>query len=167
MISYHDSSSLHFQLLATLVSELAATAMVIPPSCPGVNIEVLVHGHPVQEYDDVDRGPVPPNTVTKYIEAPSDTEFAIRLKVTDAFLFPPSDMELGTSIDRDIVVRSLFRSSNLFSAQGCIVEGRACRIGYVSDALQKFRFTPLHVGRSTLDSSSKPTEHMIDDGLTI
>jgi hypothetical protein len=130
--------------------------MIILPLCPGVHLEVLVHGHPIQEYDDIDQGPVPPNTVTKYIEAPSDTEFAIRLKVTDAFLFPPSDLELRTSIDRDIVVRALIKSSDLFSAQGRIFEGRSCRIGYVSDALQKFRFTPLHVCMSNLVTPSNP-----------
>ena len=40
-------------------------------------------GQPLPEYDDIDEGPILPNTVTNYIEAQSDAEFAVRVRFTD------------------------------------------------------------------------------------
>lgn len=66
--------------------------MVTPPSCPGVIVEILVSGQPLPEYDDIDEGPILPNTVTKYIEAQSDAEFAVRVRFTDDLCYPAGDV---------------------------------------------------------------------------
>ncbi|KAH7085199.1 hypothetical protein BKA63DRAFT_597882 [Paraphoma chrysanthemicola] len=119
--------------------------MVFPPSCPGVCVEILVDDQPVQEYDDVEKGPARPNTVTKYIEAQSDKEFAVRLKVTDDFLYPASDLEMRTIIDRSIINERMVRARELYLPQGTTVEGRACRVGITTNAEQKFLFNALDV----------------------
>jgi hypothetical protein len=52
--------------------------MAVLPICPDLNIEILVNGVPLQEYENDSEEPGPSNTVTKYIEAQSGAEFSIR-----------------------------------------------------------------------------------------
>jgi len=53
---------------------------------PGVEIDILVNGEPLKEYDeppDIDNGE--PKTIVKYIEAVSGSNFEIRLRLNSAY----------------------------------------------------------------------------------
>ena len=123
--------------------------MVIPPSCPGLNVEILVDGQALQEYDDIDEGPVAPNTITKYIEAISNAYFAVRVKINRDFPFPASDIGLRITLDEKHTTERSIHADKLFKPYGKIVEGRAIHIGDETDALQKFRFIAINFGEFT------------------
>jgi hypothetical protein len=52
--------------------------MAIFPDVPGLQAEVVVDGEPLAEYDDDDDNNADSGTITKYIEALSNKEFALR-----------------------------------------------------------------------------------------
>jgi hypothetical protein len=120
--------------------------MVVPPSCPGLNVDVLVDDQPLQEYDDVDEGPAPPNTVTKYIEAQSNAYFTLRVKNDHDFPFPAGDLEVTIIVDQLHTRRMLMRASKVFDQSGMAIEGCVSHIGDTTDALYKFRFVALDSG---------------------
>jgi hypothetical protein len=120
--------------------------MVVPPSCPGLNVEVLVDDQPLHEYDNVDEGPAPPTTVTKYIEARSNAHFAVRVKINHDFPFPAGDLEITTIVDQRHTERILMRASEVFHQSGMVIEGCVSHIGDTTDALYKFRFVALDSG---------------------
>jgi hypothetical protein len=72
--------------LSIRTKHLPKLSMATPPSCPGLHVEILVNGQLLQEYDDSDESSVPPNTITKYIEARSDVNFAVRVSFDKGFL---------------------------------------------------------------------------------
>jgi hypothetical protein len=84
--------------------------------------------------------------VTKYIRAQSDTEFAIRLKVTKNFLFPAGDVRLETTIDGELSNDSIIYAAGLFEPAGRTVYGHSVVVGGVTDAIQMFRFNKLQTG---------------------
>jgi hypothetical protein len=55
--------------------------MAITRASPGIQVEVLVEGEPLKEYDDEDEE-VTADKVTKFIEAKSGSEFKIRWTIT-------------------------------------------------------------------------------------
>lgn len=62
--------------------------MAFIDAVPGVRVYICIDGKPVPEYDDADEtidGPLALKTAVKYIEAISDTEFAIKLNILPAF----------------------------------------------------------------------------------
>jgi hypothetical protein len=65
--------------------------MAIFNNVPGLEAEVVVDGEPLHEYEDDD---AEPDTMTKYIEALSDKEFALR------FIF-----KMDTPVDHGVQVR--------------------------------------------------------------
>jgi hypothetical protein len=50
--------------------------MAVLPECPGLRVEVLTQGRPLQEYDD-DEEDLSPKVVTKYVEALSGAKFNV------------------------------------------------------------------------------------------
>jgi hypothetical protein len=120
--------------------------MVVPPSCPGLNVEILVDDQPLEEYDDVDESAAPPNTITKYIEAQSNAYFAVRVKFDHEFLFPASDINYKIFIDQECSSSSLIPADDLFTPSGRIARGRKTPMGDGTNTLQKFRFIPLDLG---------------------
>jgi hypothetical protein len=120
--------------------------MVIPPSCPGVNVEILVDGQPLQEYDEIDECPVAPNTAIKYIEARSEAEFAVKVRIDHDFPFPAGDIEVKTILDQQHTARKILEVRKLFNPVGMLIEGYKARIGYGTDVLYKFRFVALDLG---------------------
>ncbi|KAH5329958.1 hypothetical protein HBI23_165720 [Parastagonospora nodorum] len=124
--------------------------MVTPPSCPGLHVEILVNGQPLQEYDDIDESSVPLNTITKYIEARSDVNFAVRARFDEGFLFPAGDIKFETTLDRRYEARCVIKAAKLFQAKGKISEGPTSRIGETTNALYKYRFKALDLGMLVL-----------------
>ncbi|EAT87834.2 hypothetical protein SNOG_05443 [Parastagonospora nodorum SN15] len=123
--------------------------MVTPPSCPGLHVEILVNGQPLQEYDDIDESSVPLNTITKYIEARSDVNFAVRARFDEGFLFPAGDIKFETTLDRRYEARCVIKAAKLFQAKGKISEGPTSRIGETTNALYKYRFKALDLVEDT------------------
>jgi hypothetical protein len=121
--------------------------MVALPSCPGLEVNIIVDGQPLEEYDDIDEGSTIPNAVTKYVEAQSEVEFAVRVKVTHDFPFPAGDLEIKATVDQLQPAYGLVHLQQLFHPQGNIVDGINGRIGHKTDAVYKFRFTALDIGR--------------------
>lgn len=131
--------------------------MVVPPFCPGAIIEVLVDGEPLPEYDDPDPSASEPNTVTKYIEAKSDAEFAIDIKFTDDFRYPASDIEAQVLLDTKSMRRNRILATMLFDTAGQMLEGRPSQITPDTCALQRYRFGALSIGQSMCNSVEMPT----------
>ena len=72
--------------------------MAISHDCPGLKVEVVVHRLPLQEYDDEDDQNAASHVTTKYIEAQSDKDFALRFAF--AYPFPLQyDVEVRIYID--------------------------------------------------------------------
>jgi hypothetical protein len=135
--------------------------MVVPPSCPALNVEILVDDQPLQEYDDVDEGPAPPNTVTKYIEAPSNAYFAIRVRINHDCPFPACDLEVKTIVDQQHIERNLIWAEEFCHATGMTTKGCSSRIGNATDAIYKFRFIAFDLG----EFICKPLQllHVLDE----
>jgi hypothetical protein len=125
--------------------------MVIPTFCPGVNIEIIVNGQPLVEYEDDDEGPPAPNTVTKYIEAQSEAHFAVRVAVGKAFHFPAGDLQVQITLDGKIVRGRIWNTENLSSLSGKIIDSRSCSLSSMANTVQKFRFIPLDLGKTPPD----------------
>ena len=119
--------------------------MVIPPFCPGANVEIIVDGQPLPEYDDKSEAPSPPNTITKYIEAQTGALFAVRVRFTDDFAFPIGDIEAEVMLDQQLSDRTLIFAENMFG-EGVTIAGRAVALSPWTNATQNFRFTSLNIG---------------------
>jgi hypothetical protein len=129
--------------------------MVIPPTCPGLCVEILVNAQPLQEYDNIDDNHEPPNTVTKYIEAQSAAEFAVRVTIDkNNFLFPAGDIEINTKLDGESVRLLMCSVRSICSPADMIIDRRPLRLQSGTDGFQKFQFTALQIG-NILSSSSK------------
>jgi hypothetical protein len=121
--------------------------MVAPPSCSGLKVEILVDSQPLQEYDDVDAGPLTPNTTTKYIEAQSNAYFATRVTFNYDFLFPADDLPVKTTLDQQHTTIAAISSRDLFNPLGGIIEGPRARIGHETNAMHKFSFVSLDLDK--------------------
>ncbi|KAF2278092.1 uncharacterized protein EI97DRAFT_441357 [Westerdykella ornata] len=71
--------------------------MAVLDSYPGLEVEILVNGTPLQEYVDPDEEAVP-DRVLKYIEATSNATFEIRCRFTSAFVWK-HDLSLDVYTD--------------------------------------------------------------------
>jgi hypothetical protein len=122
--------------------------MVVPPTCPGLCIEILVNAQPLKEYDNIEDCPEPPNTVTKYIEAQSAAEFAVRVTIDkNHFLFPVGDIEIDTKLDGESARRQMCNVRSIFSPADKIIDRRRVRLQSGTEAFQKFHFTALEIGK--------------------
>ena len=76
---------IHFSSLYSFLSFFNCLVdMAILRDQPGLKVEILIDGVPIQEYDD-ENEEIVPNVVTKYIEAKSGVNFAIRYTVLPRF----------------------------------------------------------------------------------
>jgi hypothetical protein len=124
--------------------------MVAPLSCPGLKVEILVDGQPLQEYDYVDAGSVTSNTTTKYIQAQSNAHFAERVTSNHDFPFPACSASLSITLDQQYTTGALILGRERFDPLGTIVEGLGARIGHDTDALHEFSFVALDLSESQM-----------------
>ncbi|KAF1940797.1 hypothetical protein EJ02DRAFT_379069 [Clathrospora elynae] len=118
--------------------------MAILPSCPGLTVEVLVIGAPLPEYDDISDTPAPPNMLTKYIEAKSGAEFAMKLAFNQDFIYPAGNVLVQIFLDGKRVERTLIRASVLKNLSGHLISGRAAQVDSAC-VVQRFRFDKLNI----------------------
>lgn len=73
--------------------------MTVLPGYPGLVVEILVDGAPLQEYDndEDDDGSESPGTITKYIEASSGATFTIRYTIPE--MLPRSSLSKQVYLD--------------------------------------------------------------------
>ena len=84
--------------------------MAVLPDCPGLKVEVVVDRESLKEYDD-NEGQQPEGSrsksITKYIEAVSGAQFAIRSTFAKSFS-KKYDVEISISVDGHEIDREHF-----------------------------------------------------------
>lgn len=113
--------------------------MAVLDILPGVEVAVTVNGLPLKEYTDHDQEE-PTNTVTRYIEAVSGTEFAINFKAAQSTVFKGDCLTAKVFMDGHKV------SSTLLKQSRCCKRGASGRIDYTrisADKCRKFKFSSL------------------------
>lgn len=77
--------------------------MAIIDEVRGLNVQVIVHGQPLTEYDDDeesrDDAEGPRKSTTKYIEAVSDQEFTVRYTFDGTFAYKGNDLVVELQVD--------------------------------------------------------------------
>ncbi len=119
--------------------------MAILSSCPGLVIEILVDGVPLQEYDDDENEQEQPDTVTKYIIAQSGAQFSIRFTASDDFSKYPFSKQVY--LDGTRVRDTLFEST--LNGNWCLDKGRMSKVGKQS-VLQNYQFDKIIIGKSDM-----------------
>lgn len=117
--------------------------MAVHPDYPGLEVEVTVDGKPLEEYvssDETDD----PKTITRYIEAVSGTEFALKLAFGDKF---PTKHDVGFEIEivGNAVRSSCRRKDSLPKVE--VIKGT----NYLIESqwfLQHFAFSELRISKS-------------------
>jgi len=124
--------------------------MAVLPFCPGLTVEIFVNGAPLPEYDNDSDTPASPTTVTKYIEATSGANFAIKTIFTQEFPFLKGNIDAQISLDGRVVAGKILREAWFFEER--LFEGRNSQIGEQSK-IQKFCFAELEIGKLTTKNS--------------
>jgi hypothetical protein len=70
--------------------------MAVHDDCPGLTVEILVDGKPLEEYAYEEEDELP-NTTTRYVECRSGTEFAINTNFKAPFA--PMEMSIRVYLD--------------------------------------------------------------------
>ncbi|KAF2127283.1 hypothetical protein P153DRAFT_295534 [Dothidotthia symphoricarpi CBS 119687] len=116
--------------------------MAVLDDCPGLKAEIIVYAQPLEEYVDEDEED-PPKTVTKYVEAQSGAEFALKWKFSTPF---PTQygVQAVVHIDGVATYNTVMWPEDLhgrrgFANQGGIFEQDGVRF------IQNYRFTALNI----------------------
>jgi len=125
--------------------------MAILPFCPGLIVEIFVNSAPLPEYDDNSDTPTSPTTITKYVEATSGANFAIKVSFTEGYPFPKGDMEARISLDGRVIHKGMNCEGRFFHTR--LYQGRSIQIGG-HPKIQKFCFAELEIGICTAEDSS-------------
>jgi hypothetical protein len=124
--------------------------MAIIDGTPGLVVEIIVGGTPVREYDDDEaddsKYPMLVGSVTKYIEAQTDTEFKFRCKFSPQFPYRESDYKFrfivdGVRLASAIIYNKEVAQSRMFEMEG----NRYSKNGQWF--MRDFRFAKLKLGR--------------------
>jgi len=119
--------------------------MAISNETPGLRAEVLVDGRPLPEYED-DEAEL--NTVTRYIEALSDKDFALRWEFE-----PPFPEQYG--VEMRVSIDGAKYRGNIKGADELYRQGGHTKIGVGQKKrgqcfLQNYRFTALNIGEAQM-----------------
>jgi hypothetical protein len=95
--------------------------MAVLAGVSGLEVEILVNGQPLQEYED-HSAEVPAHTTERYVEAQSDAHFEIHYTFKAPF---PADRPISmiVTIDGHDVDEPLIRPTELFQENGHISRG--------------------------------------------
>ncbi|KAF1850027.1 uncharacterized protein K460DRAFT_326501 [Cucurbitaria berberidis CBS 394.84] len=123
--------------------------MAVLDDVPGLKAEVIVDGRPLREYDDDEE--TSSKAVTKYVEAQSGAEFAIRSVFSAPFPLQYG-VEMKVSVDGDIYRRTYKCPDELYREGGHNQKG----ISYQEDGnwvRRYYRFTALSIVEEVEDAS--------------
>jgi hypothetical protein len=126
--------------------------MVISNDYPGLTAEVIVDGYPLQEYDNDEDDK--PSTITKYIEASSGKDFALRFRFSPPFSIQYG-VEIGVSIDGERARLLTYQPKSLYKPEGHWKMGVSCQRNG-EWFRQNYRFTALNIGETSTSSSYLP-----------
>jgi len=128
--------------------------MAVFPFLPDIEVDILVHGEPLKEYDeppDVDNGE--PKTIVKYIEAVSDSNFEIRLHLNSAYQHRGHGVDADKFMDGVRVYTSLFLRKEVerLSVKSLTEINKEETYGSGNDwKVAKFSFADLKIGKLLL-----------------
>lgn len=118
--------------------------MAVLDSLPGVEVTVVVDGKDLHEYRDADMED-DENTVTKYIEAVDDANFAINIKATKDARFEGTCLAFKVLVDELVVRRPLIDSAHVRRRNYVrIVDGVQTK----AEHSRKLKFNALETGES-------------------
>ncbi|KAI4629253.1 uncharacterized protein J4E87_003515 [Alternaria ethzedia] len=137
--------------------------MAVLPFLPGLAVEIIVNDAPLPEYNDDSDTPASPTTITRYVEATSGANFAIKVSVTKGYPFPKGDMEAKISLDGRAVVGKLICEAWFFEER--LFEGLNSQIGEHSK-IQKFCFAELEIVEGSASLPDLTSLGTITVGLT-
>ncbi|KAJ8111165.1 hypothetical protein OPT61_g6169 [Boeremia exigua] len=116
--------------------------MAVLPSRPGIKMSIVCDGAALQEYDDNDEEPQP-NSVSKYIEAISGAEFAIRGELTPPW--QPSTVLLYYYLDQKQVSGRFLKQVNYRVPSWTALEEGPITVVDGQSFLHKYAFAALRV----------------------
>jgi hypothetical protein len=117
--------------------------MAVTEALPGVEVTIEINGQALPELTDTDLE-VEPKTMTRYVEAQSDTEFAVRIKVNPNTIFKSDCLRARISVDGTWADSPIFLKEDLGNSyfnrlkQGMSLPGGNMR---------PFRFSALETGQ--------------------
>jgi protein involved in ribonucleotide reduction len=116
--------------------------MAVLAEVPGLEVEILVNGQPLREYEDYS-AEVPAQTIERYVEAQSDAQFEIHYTFKAPF---PADRPISmiATIDGNDVDEPLVRPVELFQENGHISRGVISNIGS-RWVVQKYCFSAIQI----------------------
>ena len=114
--------------------------MAICDDHPGLKAQIVVDATPLQEYDD-EAGP---NAISKYVEALSGKDFALKFTFTHPFPIQHG-VEIRVSVDGEQSRVLSYEPEELYNPEGHFKRG----VGFQKDGQwyrQNYRFTALNIG---------------------
>lgn len=126
------------------VDRSSFVTMAILHDCPGLKVEIIVKGEPLREWDDDEEAS--PRAVTKYIEAQSGANFALKWRFSSPF---PDDhgVRAVLKVDNDHRRKIDTEARELHRPEGFYKDGRR----FLKDGQWykgDYGFTALSVGKS-------------------
>jgi len=119
--------------------------MAVHPFLPGLTVEIIVNNALLPEYDDDSVTPASPTTVTKYVEATSGANFAIKVSLIEKeFPFPKGYIEAAVSLDGRRLMSAIISEAQFFKHR--MIEGRQSQIGE-HYKIQRFCFAELEISK--------------------
>ncbi|KAL5425427.1 hypothetical protein PMIN04_002607 [Paraphaeosphaeria minitans] len=131
--------------------------MAVIQGLPGVQVEVVVDGNPLKEYDDPD-SPGAPDAATTYIEAKSGKNFEINA-ILDKHLPTGHDVSARVSVDGLRVRRRYIARHKIESSFILTTKGAMDRIGRFSK-LSLFRFSDVETFEGPSTASEDAYENL-------
>lgn len=116
--------------------------MVISDDLPGVQIELVVEGVALKEYEESEPEECE-RTVTRYVEAASGATFAIKASILPGFEFKGQCLELSFFTDgdwTDAIIIDKYDEDKSYLSEG--MEGG-------EGSIYKYRFASIETGKSS------------------
>ncbi|KAI4652232.1 hypothetical protein J4E93_002431 [Alternaria ventricosa] len=137
--------------------------MAVHPFLPGLAVEIIVNDDPLPGYDDDSDDPASPTTVTKYVEATSGVNFAIKVSITKGYPFPVGDIKAEISLDGLVVAHKVILEAEFFGEY--LFMGRRTQIGR-HPKIQKFCFAELEIVEGSMSLPDLASIGTITVGFT-
>lgn len=123
--------------------------MAVLPSCPEINVEVVVNGEALKEYED-DEESTTRTKVTKYVEAASETNFEIRYAIAPRHS-SRHGVRVRIGIDGRHMCGTIHRRKNFHGTHS--LNGASSRLASGKHGMSKFRFTELDIGKHKISTT--------------
>ena len=131
--------------------------MSVLPAYPGLTVELMVNGQPLQEYDNDDEEAESPNTTAKYIEAQSGTQFSVRY--TSSQLLPEPEFTVRIFLNGTKVEGSVYRNSRYkFKLNDPYIKKGRVSLDGQQTVVRAFQFSEINIGKFGFAHPSEVTQ---------